>query len=102
MAQFKVLRGTLEHFGRLTKSLKGSARYQSPEAGSWSVHDVLSNLLSCQDVWTYSIYTMLLEDGASLPNVHPNDWMRMMDFQTLPFESIYSAFRSRRLDLGVL
>lgn len=97
-AQCEVLRSTLEQFEGIMGSADEKALREPPDEGAWSARDLLSHLLACQDVWSYSIYAMLLKEGAELPGFHPNAWMRLMDYQALLFQDIYAAFRMRRMD----
>lgn len=59
--QLALLNGTV---GRLNAYTKGSSNSQlatPPDGKSWSVVQILAHLRSCADLWTYSIYAMLVD-----------------------------------------
>ena len=68
-----------------------------PDPASWSAVDILSHLRACSDVWGASIDSMLSEDEPALPEIHPRQWQKQADYDTLSFgESLKIFARQRR------
>ncbi|MEL6407233.1 MAG: DinB family protein [Chloroflexota bacterium] len=66
---------------------------------AWSLHDLLSHIRACQDVWACTIYQLLASENPTLPKIHPDDWQAMIRYHSQPFQQSLSAFHHARLDL---
>ena len=67
-----------------------------PDPRGWSAVDILSHLRSCADVWGGSIESMLSEDEPTLPDIHPRQWQKQTDYETLSFARSLRAFAGQR------
>jgi hypothetical protein len=72
---------------------------KAPADGAWSANAVLAHLRSCQQVWSSTLYAMLLDDSPELPDIHPRAWGRLMEFPRRPFSENLTAFEFERGDL---
>jgi len=70
-----------------------------PDKKSWSANDILAHLRSCSDVWTYSIYAMLAENGPMLPDINERKWGKVTRYSELPFAESFQAFSLQRENL---
>lgn len=72
------------------------------EEGGWSASDVLGHLRACAEVWATSIYTMLVQQHPSLPDIHPRRWMKVRGYELLGFQASLEAFRLQRRELQLV
>lgn len=61
--------------------------------------EILAHLRGCADVWTYSVYAMLAQDGVVLPAIHPNKWAKVTNYAELDFVASFQTFRLVRAEL---
>lgn len=65
----------------------------------WSVAQIFSHLRSCDDVWTNSIYQMLVADNPDLADTHPREWAQRMRYDDLEFAESFTLFQMKRYEL---
>jgi hypothetical protein len=68
-------------------------------SGEWSAVQILAHLRGCAEVWSYTIYAMLILDNAELAYIHPRDWVKKLDYEKLSFEENFTAFKIERSNL---
>lgn len=99
LAWQQKLEETLLLLHRLQTEVEDVELKRRPEEGEWSAAEILAHLRSCQDVWSYSIYAMLLSPEPALAYVHPRPWTKLMQYELLPFAASLDGFESDRRDL---
>jgi hypothetical protein len=72
---------------------------QAPAPKAWSPVEVLAHLRGCDEVWTHTLYAMLIEDEPALPVLDPRRWARAAGYAQLPFALSLRAFTLRRAEL---
>lgn len=60
-----------------SKNLAGIL-YES--AGEWLIVAILAHLRACDDVWSCSIYAMLVQDNPLLAAIHPRQWVKVTPY----------------------
>lgn len=93
------LEETLALLHRLNGDLMEEELKESPGDREWSATQILAYLRSCQDVWSYSIYAMLLKSELTLAHIHPREWAKIMRYEILPFSQSLAGFESSRIEL---
>jgi hypothetical protein len=63
-----------------TAGLTEAQLRRPPGKGEWSAVTILAHLRACDDVWSYSIYAMLVQDNPLLPALHPRQWVRVTPY----------------------
>jgi hypothetical protein len=71
----------------------------APAPNEWSAVEILAHLRGCADVWSYSIYAMLILDEPELAHIHPRDWTKKLNYSILSFAENFQAFRAGRDNL---
>lgn len=65
----------------------------------WSVAQIFAHLRSCDDVWTSSIYQMLVANNPELADMHPHAWAKRMRYDDLEFAESFTLFQMKRYEL---
>jgi hypothetical protein len=94
-----VLEETILRIQVLEDGLDNADLQKEPGDGEWSARGILAHLHSCQEVWGYSIFAMLISSEPTLAHIHPRAWTKRMRYDELSFAEIFDAFASRRVDL---
>lgn len=95
----QTLTTTPPRIAACTHGIVESQLAAAPAPDAWSAVDILAHLRGCADVWSASIYTMLVLDNPELPYIHPRDWTAMQQYATLSFEENLRAFQIGRDNL---
>lgn len=82
-----------------TQGLDEAQLKTPPAPKEWSLVEILAHLRACADVWTYSIYAMLMLDKPTLTHIHPRDWMKFQGYTTLSFAENFLAYSVGRDNL---
>ena len=83
----------------LTKGLTPAQLRTAPEAGAWSVNDVLAHLRACHDVLGGNVLRILAEDHPALKGMNPRAWMKKTDYPEWQFAPAFAVFRKQRAEL---
>ena len=94
-----LLEETPQRIAACTAGLTEAQLRRPPGKGEWSAVAILAHLRACDDVWSYSIYAMLVQDNPSLPGLYPRQWARVMPYTRLDFGSLLQAFTLKRREL---
>ena len=87
----------------MTAGLAKSYLNQPLSDGEWSLKEILGHLRSCADVWSYSVYAMLVEPEPALPRLHPRQWNKIMKYELIDYQASLIAYQQQRLEfLAVL
>jgi hypothetical protein len=74
-------------------------------AGSreWSAMQILSHLRACEELWSFSIYAMLVYEHPVLPLLDERIWAKTARYDSLTFRDLLQTFSLKRGELlGVL
>jgi hypothetical protein len=82
----------------------GAARLRAaPAPKAWSAVEHLAHLRGCDDVWSQTVYAMLLHEAPTLPLFNPRDWAKTARYAALDWEQSLQAFTLKRAEyLAVL
>lgn len=97
--QLNILEQTVPRITKCTDTLGESFLQTASTAGEWSANEILTHIRSCAEVWSYSIYAMLIIDAPELNNIHPNTWSKFQQYNTLSFAENLLAFDIQRQNL---
>lgn len=67
--------------------------------GEWSVAEILAHIRGCDDVWTTTIYQMLMVEKPELPEMDPRVWRDKMGYADLEFSESFVVFQLKRYEL---
>jgi hypothetical protein len=71
----------------------------SPDPRTWSAVDILAHMRGCADLWTHSIYAMLVDEAPALPLLDERRWAKVTQYNTLDFATSFQAFTLQRSNL---
>lgn len=94
-----LLAATPQRIATCTGGVTDDRLHAAPAPKEWSVAEILAHLRGCEDVWSFSIYAMLLEDDLTLPILHPRKWTKIMRYAELDFRRSLQAFSLKREEL---
>jgi len=94
-----LLSETLPYFQRARDTLDEAGLVRQPAPGEWSVVEVLAHLRASADVFGQTIYMCLMIDKGTVPYVHPNEWMAMQGYASVPFDENWQIFQLNRRQL---
>jgi hypothetical protein len=94
-----LLKGTLARFSAAAAGQDEGRLSARPGPEAWSANQILAHLRGCADVWTHSIYAMLIEEVPELPNIAPRAWARRARYASRPFRDSFLAFSLQRQEL---
>jgi hypothetical protein len=60
----------------------------------------VAHLRGADDVWSHTVYALLMHACPTLPLLHPRDWAKTARYASLDFHSSYQAFALKRADLA--
>ena len=83
----------------VTKGFTAVRLNDNPDKNSWSVNDILAHLRSCADVWTHSIYAMLVETKPVLPDINERKWAKVARYAEVPFAESFQVYVLQRENL---
>lgn len=95
----ELLQRTPERIHTLVEGLDEDQLNWTPKGSTWSALENLAHLRACADLWTFSIYAMLAQEGLILPNIHPNHWGKIAGYASLPFWKLFQVFSLQRTEL---
>jgi uncharacterized damage-inducible protein DinB len=76
---------------------------QRPASRDWSAIEILAHLRACADLWTHSIYAMLVTENPHLPDFDERRWAQAARYTNLGFHASLQAYSlERQRLLGVL
>jgi hypothetical protein len=97
-----ILKETPLRLAQLTDDLAPARLHTAPDAGEWSVNEVLAHLRACSDVWgDYYIMTILAQEKPTIKAVNPRTWIKNTDYLEQEFQSSLRAFTNQRRQLLV-
>jgi hypothetical protein len=82
-----------------TAVLTEAQLHTPPAPKEWSIAQILAHLRGCDDVWTQTIYAMLVTDNPHMPVFHPREWSRVVGYGRLPFPTSLQSFTLKRAEL---
>jgi hypothetical protein len=91
---------TPERIAQVTHGLNEAQLHWKPDARAWPVSQALAHLRGCADVWTYSVYAMLVEPGVELARLDPRRWAQRLGYERLVVAQSLHAFRVQRAELS--
>lgn len=83
----------------MTEGLSAEQLVTPPEAGEWSVRDVLGHLRACSDMWGKYIGLILGEERPTFKAVNPTTWIKSTDYLELEFQPSFEAYTTQRKEL---
>ncbi len=72
---------------------------QAPGGRGWSAAQVLAHIRGCDEVWSYSIYAMLVEKEPVLAAVDARRWAEVAGYETMGFHEALQTFALKRAEL---
>jgi hypothetical protein len=94
-----LLEETPSRIGACTADLDELLLQKRPDKGKWSAADILAHLRACDEIWSHSIYAMLIEENPTLPILAPRKWTKVDHYEKRPFHSSLQTFTLRREEL---
>ena len=94
-----TLENTIIRFMEIAERHDDAELSQAPLEREWSISQILAHICACQDVWAYSIYTMLAVEDPELFPLHPRKLAATMNYDALSFSDLFSYFKSGRKQL---
>ena len=94
-----TLTATPARIAELTQTMDESALGLRPAPGVWSALEHRAYLRAGSEVWTHSIYMMIMLDAPELPFIHPRVWMKKMGYARLTFADNFAAYAIERQNL---
>lgn len=94
-----LLEENLERIQVCTENLDEERLHTPLQKGEWSAAEVLRHLRACAEVWSNSVYTMLVQEHPRLPDIHPRRWVRVRGYELLGFRASFEAFMLQRREL---
>lgn len=82
-----------------TAVLTETQLHTSPAPKEWSIAQILAHLRGCDDVWTHTIYAMLVNDNPHMPVFQPREWSKVVGYGRLPFPASLQSFTLKRAEL---
>ena len=82
-----------------TRGLDEARLRMAPAPDEWSVVEIMAHVRGCAEVWSYSIYAMLVLDNPELTFFHPRDWSKKLGYASLPFAENFQAYKLGRDNL---
>jgi uncharacterized damage-inducible protein DinB len=95
----KQLTSTPSRIAACTAHLSDEQLHAKPGPREWSVSEILAHLRACDEVWTHSIYAMLVEDHPELPPLDERRWAKVVRYADREFAAMLQAFALRRAEL---
>jgi DinB superfamily len=92
----EILEDSLHRISVLTGGLDESELRWTPQSMAWSAIEILAHLRSCADIWTYSIFAMLVEDNPSLAQMDERKWAKTAGYSKHPFVDSFQAYKLQR------
>jgi hypothetical protein len=94
-----ILGQTPRHIAQLCQDIEQERLSASPENGDWSPLEILAHLRACNDVWSHTIYAMLVMEQPILPKLHPKAWLKVTRYDALDFANSLQVFTLKRAEL---
>jgi hypothetical protein len=94
-----LLEKNLQRIQTCMGDLDGARLHTSLQAGEWPAAEVLGHLRACAELWSTSIYSMLVQEQPNLPDIHPRRWMKVRGYELLGFQASFEAFILQRQEL---
>lgn len=94
-----ILPTTVGRIEKLTEALTPDQLTAAPEAGAWSVNDVLAHLRACNDVLGDAACRIVSEDHPSWRATSPRNWQQKSGYHEWTFADAFAAFRKERAAL---
>ena len=95
----ELLAGAPAEIAAATTGLAPAETEEAPQAGQWSLVQVLAHLRSCADVWGGAMATIAEGEQATIRARNPLTWVERTDYRTLPFDISLRAYTEQRQDL---
>lgn len=97
-AHLALLEATPRRIAACTAGVDEARLRAAPGPKAWPAAEILAHLRGCDDVWTHSVYAMLIEAAPALPVLRPRDWAKAARYASLEFHSSFQAFALRRAE----
>lgn len=94
-----LLAETPTRMAAATAVLTETQLHTPPAPKAWSIAQILAHLRGCDDVWTHTIYAMLVTDNPHMPVFHPREWNKVVGYGRLPFATSLQTFTLKRAEL---
>lgn len=94
-----ALSSTPNQIARMTRGRTEAELSRAPQAGAWSVREIVDHLRACAEVWGRSIDRMLAEDHPTIRYMSPRGWMKKTDFLEQDFRESFESFTVARARL---
>ena len=95
----QLLEETLVHLQACRAALDEEGLTRQPAPGEWSAVEVLAHLRAYADVFSHSIFMLLLEDWPTIPYIDPNKWWDIQGYSEVPFDENLQIFELNRRHL---
>jgi hypothetical protein len=73
-----------------------------PTPRDWSAIEILAHLRACADLWSHSIYAMLVIEKPHLPDFDERRWAKAARYTTLGFHASFQTYSLERQQLLVV
>lgn len=94
-----TLAETPRRIAACTQGLSDDLLARPPVPKAWSVQEILAHLRACADLWTFSIYAMLVADQPELADIHPRQWSKGLAKAEPGFQEAFQRFVLEREQL---
>ena len=91
-----ILRETPGRLRDLASGLSDAQLHAAPEAGEWSVTEIVAHLRSCADVWGDAIEAIVMTDHPTIRAVSPVTWIKRTDYREQQCGASLQAFTEQR------
>lgn len=96
--QLARLEATPRRLAACTAGVDEARLQAAPAPKAWSAVEHLAHLRGCDDVWSQTVYAMLLEEAPTLPLLDPRGWARVARYARLDWASSFRAFELKRAE----
>ena len=97
-----LLADTPRRIAACTAGVDAARLRAAPGPKAWSAVQLLAHLRGCDEVWSHTVYAMLLHDTPTLPLFHPRDWAKTARYAALDFHASFEAFALKRAEYLVV
>jgi hypothetical protein len=94
-----LLEETPERIAQCIADIDPTQLSLAPGPRGWSALEILAHLRACEDLWSYSIYAMLVEEQPTLPLFDERRWAKVTRYASLDFPTSFQTFKLRRSEL---
>lgn len=95
----QILKDTPQRIWNCLGHHSEEALRKPPARDEWSAVQILSHVRSGIDVWSYSIYAMLILDNPQLAFIHPRVWDKKIRYKDVSFAESFQTYEIERRKL---